>query len=215
MLRRMSRIRVAAVDDYEIVVFGLTAMLSQFADRIEVADTIIIGQPVPNPVDVALCDTFGRRDHGFDAVRTLCSQTNVQRVAVYSAPITDALVEKARTAGATGVLSKSLPAAKLIDALERVAQGEVVITLDASPTTPSYGTQHRDWPGRAMGLTERESSVAVLLAEGLSNREIGEALFLSTNTIKTHVRRLLEKLKATNRTKAAWILLQDHSFRRS
>jgi len=211
---RVPRIRVSAVNDYEIVVQGLAAMLLEFDDRIEVCEAIIIGEPVRVPVDVALYDTFGRVEAAGEGLSKLCGQPNVHRVALYTAPVTAQVIDEARRCGATGVLSKSLPGKKLVDALERVARGEVVVEEDSVVTAPLSNNGHRDWPGRLYGLTERESSVAVLMVEGLSNREIGEALYLSVNTVKTHIRRLLEKLESVNRTKATAILLKDPTFQR-
>ncbi len=210
----MTRVRVAAVNDYEVVVQGLAAMLSQFEQRISVCDAIIIGHPVPVPVDVALYDTFGRVDLDSSGLPELCGQRGVKRVAVYTAPINTEVVAIARRAGATGVLSKTLTAEQLVQAIERVSRGELVVEAGNLPTAPLSNEEHRNWPGRDRGLTERESSVAVLLIEGMSNREIGETLFLSVNTVKSHVRRLLEKLDAPNRTKVTAVLLQDPTFHR-
>ena len=76
----MHRVRVAAVNDYEIVVEGLGAVLSRYPDRLDVRELIIMGEPVDEPVDVALYDTYGRagvaspahriRRHGFGTSRT-------------------------------------------------------------------------------------------------------------------------------------------------
>ncbi len=210
----VDRVKVSAVNDYEIVVRGLAAMLSSFAE-IDVCDAIIIGETPPIPVDVALYDTFGRVDPHGALLSQLCGQHGVGRVAIYTSPVTPEVVTHARRAGATGVLSKSLPGHELVHDLIRVARGEVVVNAGTTFTAPMSNEAMRDWPGRSRGLTERESSVAALLVEGLSNREIGEALYLSVNTVKTHVRRVLEKLDAPNRTKAAAVLLSDPSFRRA
>jgi DNA-binding NarL/FixJ family response regulator len=208
------RIRVAAVNDYEIVIQGLASMLSGFDDRIEVAAAITVGEPIVGGViDVALFDTYGRRGLGVEAIRLLAKDPKVRRVAVFTSPVTDELADEAVGAGAAAVLAKSIRIEELVRDLERVARGESVIHRGSAATAPLSNAQRRTWPGRGRGLTERESSVAVLMAQGMTNTEIASSLYVSVNTVKTHVRRVLEKLGAPNRTKATAIILADESFR--
>ena len=73
---------------------------------------------------------------------------------------------------------------------------------DGSPTWTD-GLVSEDWPGQFEGLTRREADVLTLLAEGLSNREIADALFIGEQTVKSHLRTIFPKLGVTNRTQAA------------
>src|SRR5688500_1911034 len=77
-------IRVAVANDYELVIAGLAAMLQPYQHRVEVADAVLVGQPVSEPVDVVLYDTFGRVEAASDAVNELLSTGNVGQVVVYT-----------------------------------------------------------------------------------------------------------------------------------
>lgn len=205
-----SPVRVAAVNDYELVVAGVAQMLGQFPDRIEVVERIVMGDPVERPVDVALYDTYGRVGIAAPALAELTQEPRVRFVAMFSLDLGPAVVAEGRAAGASGFISKALPGPTIVDALERVARGEEVVV--ASPSrTPTAGL---DWPGREDGLTERESQVLVLVAEGLSNREIGTALYLSPETIKGYLRHAYRKLALHNRVEATNYVLRSGAFAR-
>ncbi len=204
-----SRVRVAAVNDYELVVAGLAALLSRFPDRLLVVDAIIIGEEVAAPVDVALYDTYGREGIAAPALRALAQTPRIAHVAVFSLDLHPDLIAEARTAGAHGFISKSLPGEEVADAIVRIASGEVVVAATSSPRPASA---ELDWPGKEDGLTERESQVLVLVAEGLSNREIAAALFLSPETVKGYLSQALRKLQLRNRVQAAAYVHQSGAF---
>jgi len=202
-------VRVAVANDFELVVAGLATMLAPF-ERIEVCDSVLLGEPVDSAVDGVLYDTFGRADLGFDELRRLRRQDKVGAIAIYTSNADARLVRAALDAGAAGVLSKALPAAALVDALVRVAAGEVVVQ---SGDAPGDGLD-RNWPGRSMGLTERQAEVVVLLLEGLTNAEIAEVLYVGLDTVKTHLRRAYRVLGVRNRAQAVARLLEDPGFGR-
>jgi len=207
----VKRVRVAAVNDYALIVAGVVELLSRFPDRLEVVDAIVIGEEVSAPVDVALYDTFGREGVASTALRTLVDTPKIDRVAVFSLDLHPDLISEARTAGASGFISKSLSGEEIADALVRIANGEVVV---AGTPSPRASLADLEWPGKADGLTERESQVLVLAAEGLSNREIGAALFLSAETVKGYLSATLRKLELRNRVQAAKYVHQSDAFRR-
>lgn len=204
--------RVAAANDYELVIEGLAGMLGRYSDRIRVADSIRVGEALDEPVDVALYDTYGRRGVAADSLKRLIETRGVCRVALFSLDLGDQTVDEALTAGAAGVICKSLRAALVVDALQRIAAGESVI---ARATSTDLVESELEWPGRAEGLTARESEVLVLAAEGLTNAEIGALLYLGRETVKTHVSRALQKLSLRNRTQAAGFVLEARGFARS
>ena len=197
------RVRVAAVNDYEIVVQGLAALLARHDDQLEVVDAIIIGQPLDGPVDVALFDTFGRHGVGVGALRELSAMPEVDKVALFTLELTPDAVAEARQAGAVGFISKGLTGAEIADALVRIAKGEGVIAGTPGPPVPP---DDLDWPGKDAGLTEQQSQILALLAEGLSNREIAVAMYLSPETVKTYLRPIYRTLGVRNRVEAAaWV----------
>src|SRR4051794_41922661 len=100
-------------------------MLAPFADRIEVADAIVIGEPMRNgPVDVALYDTFGQPVLQPSHLAQLVQDPAIGTVAIYSFDHTEADLLAAMDAGAAAYLSKATPADRLADQLERIASGE-------------------------------------------------------------------------------------------
>lgn len=109
------------------------------------------------------------------------------------------LVENARSQGARGYLSKTLPARELVSALEVVHAGEVVISSPPMRTRSALGL---DWPGRGEGLTDREAEILALITQGKSNAEIAALTFLSPNTVKSYIRTMYRKIAVTSRSQA-------------
>jgi len=202
---------VAVVNDYEVVVAGLAA-LAPFEDRIEVVDAILIDDPVPAPVDLALYDTFGREGLEEVQLRRLLCQPEVAKVAVYSFNFDPESVQRALDAGASGYLSKMTSATVLVDQLVAVSEGDEIVGAPASAARG--GRDDRGWPGRDLGLSEREAEVVALAALGRRNTEIAAALYISVDTVKTHLARAFRKLEVHNRTELSALIHRRPSFRR-
>ena len=204
-------LRVAVVNDYEIVVEGLAAMLNQF-DDIATVDLAPTNQHVSNEMlDVALYDTFGRDGIFGEQLATLVAAPSVRHVAVFTLSWTDGLTQVALDRGVSGVLSKSLGREALADGLRLIAGGEQVVLPPEGGA--SRTTADREWPGRMFKLSERESEVVVLVAQGLRNLEIARALELSEDTVKTHLKRAYRKLGVNNRAQATNIAVRHPAFR--
>lgn len=205
-----ARPRVAIADDSEVTVAGLAAVLAPFSERIEVVGAIAVGRPVTGKVDVALYDPFG---HGRkDGLAKLLGQQGVARVAAYSLDLGDDAVDHALRIGASGYLSKTTPARELVDQLEALARGEEVV---GGPSGRNRSHQEDlGWPGRDLGLSERESQVVALAALGRRNAEIATVLFVSVDTVKTHLARSFRKLGVHNRTELSALVHRRPSFRR-
>jgi DNA-binding NarL/FixJ family response regulator len=137
---------------------------------------------------------------------------DVGRVAVFTHDFHEQLIAEAREAGAHGFISKLLSGDEIADAVARIGQGEFVVATHAAPAADR---PHLDWPGRAQGLTERESEVVVLAAGGLSNREIAAALYLSSHTVKGYMSQALRKLGLRNRVEAAAFVNAGGAFART
>jgi NarL family two-component system response regulator LiaR len=204
-------IRVALVDDYVIVLEGLRALLRSSEPEIEVVEIDVRKRPRQS-VDVTLLDTYGELDSLDERVRILGADPNNGAIVVFSFSDRPAAVSLALRAGAQGFISKAAPRQRIIESIKAVARGDRVVSTQR--------TQHAQiddalrWPGREMGLTERESEILSLLPTGLSNRELGRQLYVSENTIKTHLRSLDAKLGVRNRAQAAALagqgILGDH-----
>ncbi len=183
-------VRVALVNDYEIVVEGLREMLRPFADRVVVVETVH-GDTPDSRADIALFDTFAGRRHAIDRVREMVADGDIGKVVLYTWDAPTQFLDDATAVQVDGVVLKSETGERLVDALERIHRGET-IGLDASTC--------EDGPAV---LTEREREVLALIAAGASNPEIARELYLSVDTVKTHARTLFRKLEVPNRTKAA------------
>ena len=198
-MARSAPIRLALVDDYEVVLIGVAHMFGEYQDRVEVV-AIEIGEPVTADVDIALLDTFAQSEADGGEVATLVANEHAARVVVYTWSFDQRLIDSALRQGASGYLSKTLPAAELVRALERIHAGEVVAS---DPPPRSHTTVGLDWPGRTEGLTDRESEILALVTQAKSNTEIAAMTYLSINTVKSYLRTLFRKLGVRTRTEAA------------
>ena len=196
-------VTIAIVNDYELVVRGLAAMLEPYSDRIRLVDLEVGGTPNAR-ADVALFDTFGGRRHALTRAAQMLEEGRVDQVVLYTWEANAPFLADAERIGIAAVIPKTTGAAELVEALERVVEGD-------SPTLrlPPARSQGRSGGVRSIGraeadvLSAREREVLALLAVGLTNRAIGEELYLSTDTVKTYVRRVYAKLGVRNRAQAA------------
>jgi DNA-binding NarL/FixJ family response regulator len=203
--RAPRRARVALVNDYEIVLRGVESMLRPFADRIDVVELDLECNP-DSFVDVALFDTYGHPRLGLDRIADLARDPQVGAVAIYTWSFTPERLDAARSAGASGVLAKSMTADALVEAILQIANAQEFVST-------SFGrTVHQPWPGHDLGLTIRESEVALFLAQGLRNRDIARALWVSENTVKTHLKSIFQKTSVSSRAEAIVLISRDSSF---
>jgi len=200
-------VRVAVVDDYEIVVAGIAALLAPYDDRVHVVELAAGRRPALCDVDVVLYDTFGHtHDHDVE-IKDLASGGDV-KVVVFSWNVETLRVTCALEQGAAGYIAKSLPAEAIVTALERVHAGEVVVPHEVEA---DLATDTVSWPGAEHGLSHREAEVIALVAQGLSNEEIAARLYLSINSIKTYIRTAYRKIGVTRRSQSvAWAM--THGF---
>jgi NarL family two-component system response regulator LiaR len=199
-------LRLAIVDDYAVVVAGVASFLS--AERIEVVETGAT-TPVISDVDIVLYDTFGQiQGRGID-LQDFVRSGGGAKVVIYSWNLKPELIEEALAGGASGYLSKVLTGPAIVQALERINNGEIVVLAgDFESSVEGAG----DWPGREAGLSPREAEVLALITQGLSNKEIADRVYLSINSIKTYIRSAYRKIDVTTRTQAAiWGL--EHGFK--
>ena len=207
-------IRVALVNDYEIVLEGLRALLKPREREIRVVELDVRKKP-RRQVDVTMLDTYGEVERLGDRVRGLAADPSNGAIVVFSFSDQPEAVRRAWRAGAQGFISKAVPAREIIDGIVDAARGErVVLTQRSQRATIDEALR---WPGREVGLTEREGELLALLPTGMTNRELGAHLFVSENTIKTQLRHLYAKLNVRNRAQAASLagqgILGDHRRR--
>lgn len=197
-------IRVAIVNDYEIVVAGVAAMLAPHHDRVSVVE-LDSNLPVVSDVDVILYDTFGQvQGDGVDLEDLLHGSD--ARVIIFSWNVQDDLVARALDRGASGYLSKGAPSEVVVAGIEAVHRGDrVAPTLQVDEASQSPRADGGEWPGREFGLSAREAEVLALITQGLSNQEIADRTYLSINSVKTYIRTAYRKIDVSRRAQAvAW-----------
>ena len=214
----MSRpVRVAIVDDDALVRAGLVMMLDGVAD-ISIVGEAADGDQVRPLVDahspqVILMDIRMPRVDGIRATTLVRQRPNPPEVLVLTTFDTDDHVVRALRAGASGFLLKDTPPAKIVAAIHAVADGEPVMSpqvmrrlMDRVATETGQQQQAQD---RLEALSDRETEVVHAVAHGLSNAEIGTALYMSVATVKAHVSNILSKLGVASRTQAALLAIRE------
>ncbi len=204
-MKSQAPVRIAIVNDYDVVVQGLARMFEPLKDRIQVVE-VSTNQPGVERVDIALIDSFAQtRD-----VNEVLAEANAERYVFYSWSLEPELIETWARFGVVGFLDKRLTAEELADALERIHRGESGVVSADYP--PSADVDLGDWPGREHGLSAREAEVIALITQGMSNDEIADRTFTSINTVKTNIRSAYRKIGVESRTRAVlWGV--DHGFR--
>jgi two-component system, NarL family, response regulator DevR len=205
-LRTVS-VRVFLLDDHEIVRRGVRDLLEVEDDLMVVgeagtAEQALARIPAARP-DVAIIDMRLPDGNGVEVCREVRSRNpEVQCVVLTSFADDEALFDSIM-AGAAGYLLKQINGSDLVDAIRRVASGQSL--LDPTLTARVLERLRTGPPEdpRLAQLTARERSILDLIAEGMTNRQIGERLFLAEKTVKNYVSTLLSKLGMERRTEAA------------
>lgn len=200
-------IKVLVADDHRVVRAGLVALLRQSPGLDVVGEAgngdeavRLAGDLQPH---VVLMDMQMPVLNGVDATRHIRSQWPQIEVLVLTTYDTDELIWSGLQAGAKGYLLKDVPADELLKGIEAVAAGRSLLPPHIAAKLMqvlSQGGPARGDP--AEQLTERELEILQLMARGAANKEIAGALFISENTVKTHVSNLFQKLGARDRTEA-------------
>jgi DNA-binding NarL/FixJ family response regulator len=201
------RVRVMLVDDDHLLRSGLRAILSS-DDSIDVVDEAENGRVAVQRArhqrpDVVLMDVRMPDLDGIAATAELLEATPTSKVIILTTFEIDEYILGALRAGASGFLLKRSSPEQLIAAIHTIADGEALLSPSVTRRLIERVAAHpilsRKPDSRLAELTTREREVLELVAQGLSNAEIAEALTLERTTIKTHVQRILAKLGARNR----------------
>jgi DNA-binding NarL/FixJ family response regulator len=211
-------IRVAVADDQELAREGFRLILDAQPD-LEVVDTAATGLDAVDLVDrlrpdVVVMDVRMPVMDGVEATRAITAHNPATKVLILTTFDLDEYVYTALLAGASGFLLKEAPRSQLIDAVRTVHRGDVVL---ASPVTRrlieeflTHSKPKRD-DSALDRLSPRENEVLGLVARGRSNAEIARELFLSEATVKTHVARILAKLRLRDRVQAV-VFAYEHGL---
>ncbi|MFJ8147735.1 response regulator [Streptomyces sp. NPDC096048] len=205
-------IRVLIADDQQMVRQGFTVLLNTQPD-IEVIGQAVDGLDAVAKVaemapDVVLMDIRMPELGGIEATRRVTGASAEIRVLVLTTFDLDEYVYEALRAGASGFLLKDASADQLAEAVRVVADGDALLAPGITRRLITEFSRLDDRPrgplkARVGELTERETEVLALIAQGLSNAEIAQRLVVAEQTVKTHVGRILVKLGLRDRTQAA------------
>ncbi|WP_326999698.1 response regulator transcription factor [Dactylosporangium sp. NBC_01737] len=205
-------VRIVVVDDQEVVRAGFAALLATQGDF------RVVGSAADGAAAVAVCreqrpdlvlmDVRMPVMDGIEATRRILAAAGegAPRIVMLTTFDLDELVYAALDAGASGFLLKDMTAERLFDAVRVVAGGEALLAPAVTRRLIDEFVRRRapggGAPSRLATLTPRETEILALVAEGLSNTEIAGRLFVGTETIKTHVSRVLTKLAVRDRVQA-------------
>jgi NarL family two-component system response regulator LiaR len=206
-------IRILITDDHAVVREGLRRLIGtepgmdvvgEAEDGFEAVQKACNLKP-----DVILLDMVMPRMDGLEAINELKRECPEARILVLTSFSDDEKVFPAIKAGALGYLLKNVAPERLLNAIRDVHQGKPSMSSDIAKKLMHELQRASDLPPTEEPLTEREMDVLRLVAQGLSNQEIAEALVLGQGTIRTHVSNILAKLHLANRTQAALYALRE------
>ncbi len=201
-------IRVFLVDDHEIVRRGIADVIEREGDMTVVGEAGTVRSAVPRvkatSPDVVVLDVRLPDGTGVDACRQIRSEHPELPCLMLTAFEDETTEEAALLAGAQGWLLKDIRGAGLVTAIRRVVAGEQLIREDLRRRVRDRLLHEAHaTTGADVSLTQREQQILKLIAEGLTNRQIGDRLQLAEKTVKNYVSGLLDKLGLERRTQAA------------
>ncbi|HTU35748.1 MAG TPA: response regulator transcription factor [Candidatus Acidoferrum sp.] len=198
------RIRVLTADDHPIMREGVAGIINNQPDMILVSQAATGREAIQmhseHRPDVTLMDLRLPDMSGIDSMIAIRAEAPGARIIILTTFDGDAEIQRALEAGADGYLLKNMPQKQVVDAIRQVHAGKRRVPVELATRLAEYMGDE--------SLTEREISVLKLVADGNRNRNIGERLFITEETVKVHVRHIMEKLGAKDRTQAVAIAVR-------
>jgi len=211
-------IRVLVADDQSMVRAGFRMLLSREDDVEVVAEASdgieAVAKAARYSPTVVLMDIRMPELDGLEATRRIVAADSAARIIILTTFDLDDYVYEALRAGASGFVLKDDPPEQLLAAIRTVAAGDALLSPGITRRVIEQFTRmpRAERPKELDELTAREQEILRLLAGGLSNAEIGQELYISDTTVKTHVTRLLQKLDLRDRAQAIVLAYQTGLF---
>lgn len=199
-------IKVLLVDDHEMVRLGVSSylaiqkdmeVLEEASDGLEGYEKALALKP-----DVILMDLVMETMDGITSTKKILKDWPQAKILIVTSFIDDEKVYPAIEAGACGYLLKTSSAKEIAEAIRKTAAGQRVLEPEVTTKMMEHMAKEK-MPVLHQDLTNREHEVLMLIAEGKSNQEIADELFITLKTVKTHVSNILDKLDVDDRTQAA------------
>jgi len=210
----MGRLKVLLADDKEVFREGLARLLEE-QEYIEVVSQCANGKQAIKDVketktDVVLIDSNILDCGSNETTREMKKSSPQVRVAVLTDSKNERDLFSAIESGATGYLQKNTKVEDLVQSIDLIGKGEVVISPPlAEKLVGKFASMRQKEAEEPTGLTNREREIVKLLPKGLTNKEMAETLFVADNTVKVHVKNILEKLQLRNRQQLAAYAVQE------
>ena len=198
---------VFLLDDHELVRRGLRELLESEGDLVVVGEAgsaeVATGRIAATAPDVAVLDVRLPDGNGIEVCREVRSHNPEIACLMLTSFADDEALYAAMMAGAAGFVLKQISGSDLVDSIRRVSRGETLIEADDAAELLERLQRGPDGHEELAGLTAQERRILDLIGQGMTNRQIGEALFLAEKTVKNYVSNLLSKLGMHRRTEAA------------
>jgi len=209
----MELVRVLVVDDHSLFRRGITAVLTN-QENISVVGEAVNGLEAIEKAgelrpDVILMDLNMPQCSGLEATQALQTKMPQVNILVLTVSDNEADLFAAIKFGATGYILKNTEPEELVQAIYHIAQGGVILSpIMASKLLAEFkdletGAEKKPAQEAESNLSPREDEVLHLVSQGATNKEIADSLFISENTVKTHLRNIMDKLHLANRSQAA------------
>lgn len=197
------------MDDHEVVRLGLKGLLNRNPGFTVVSEAGSVQESVEKAAqtkpDVIIMDVRLPDGSGVEACRRILKDHPEMKIIMLTSFPDDDVVIEAILAGASGFVLKEIKGNSLVEAVEKVAQGQSLLDPNVTKNVLQYMKKREDGVSERLEdlLTPRELKVLSLVAEGKTNKEIGDELYLSERTVRNHLSRVLHKLNVNNRAQAA------------